>query len=32
MWARYGAVCDYVPLNVLPEATDLFAQFEPIEL
>jgi hypothetical protein len=32
MWERYGAVCDYVPLNELPEAKDMFAQFEPIEL
>ena len=32
MWKRYGAVCDYVPLHELPEARDMFAQFEPIEL
>ncbi len=32
MWERYGAVCDYVPLRELPEAHDMFAQFEPIEL
>ncbi|WP_174280649.1 hypothetical protein [Sphingomonas bacterium] len=32
MWERYGAVCDYVPLHELPEARDMFAQFEPIEL
>ncbi len=32
MWERYGAVCHYVPLNELPEARDMFAQFEPIEL
>ena len=32
MWERYGAVCDYVPLDELPEARDMFAQFEPIEL
>jgi hypothetical protein len=32
LWARYAAVCDYVPLHQLPEAKDMFAQFEPIEL
>lgn len=32
MWDRYAAVCDYVPLRDLPEAGDLFAQFEPIDL
>jgi hypothetical protein len=32
MWKRYAAVCDYVPLNELPETKDMFAQFEPIEL
>lgn len=32
LWARYGAVCDYVPLRELPEAEEMFAQFEPIEL
>ena len=32
LWARYAAVCDYLPLHELPEAKDMFAQFEPIEL
>lgn len=32
LWARYAAVCDYVPLKDLPEAADLFATFEPIAL
>ncbi|WP_375383607.1 hypothetical protein [uncultured Sphingomonas sp.] len=32
MWERYGAVCEYVPLHKLPDARDLFAQFEPIGL
>ena len=31
-WERYAAVCDYVPLHELPEARDMFAQFEPIDL
>ncbi|UPG84619.1 hypothetical protein L2Y94_14955 [Luteibacter aegosomatis] len=32
MWERYAAVCDYVPLRDLPEAQDMFAQFEPVDL
>lgn len=32
MWERYAAVCEYVPLHELPEALDLFAQFQPIDL
>ena len=32
MWARYAEVCDYAPLNTLPEASELFATFEPIDL
>ena len=32
LWKRYAAVCDYVPLRELPEALDLFARFEPIDL
>jgi hypothetical protein len=32
LWARFAAVCDYVPLYELPEARDMFAHFEPIEL
>lgn len=30
MWEQYAAVCDYVPLNGLPEAAELFAQFTPV--
>ncbi|MBL4725714.1 MAG: hypothetical protein JKY83_03380 [Rhizobiaceae bacterium] len=30
LWEKYALVCDYVPLNKLPEAGDLFAQFQPI--
>ena len=29
MWQEYSEVSDYVPLARLPEAQDLFAQFEP---
>jgi hypothetical protein len=32
LWAHYAAVCDYTPLSDLPEAKDLFAHFEPIDL
>jgi hypothetical protein len=32
MWARYALVCDYIPLNELSEAKDMFAHFEPIDL
>lgn len=30
MWNRYAAVCDYVPLQQLIEAREIFAQFTPI--
>jgi hypothetical protein len=29
LWARYGEVCDYVPLSELPETAELFATFTP---
>ena len=32
LWVRFAAVCDYLPLHELPEAKDMFAQFEPIDL
>lgn len=32
MWGRYAAACDYVPLNDLKEAGELFATFVPIDL
>ena len=31
MWARFAACCDYVPLNTLAEAGNLFAEFETLE-
>jgi hypothetical protein len=31
MWNRYEAVCDYVPLNTVAEAADMFAEFTPVE-
>jgi hypothetical protein len=30
LWARFGAVCDYVPLASLAEAQGLFAGFTPL--
>lgn len=30
LWARYAAVCDYVPVGTLDEAGQLFAEFTPI--
>jgi quinol monooxygenase YgiN len=32
MWAKYGEVCDYVPLLTVRECSDMFAGFEPVEL
>jgi quinol monooxygenase YgiN len=32
LWAEFAAVCDYVPLATLPEAQQMFAEFEPIAL
>ena len=32
LWERFAAVCDYVPIARLPEATQIFAEFEPIDL
>jgi hypothetical protein len=32
LWERYAAACDYVPLTSLPEASNMFASFTPIDL
>lgn len=32
LWAEYAELCDYVPLRELPEAADMFAHFEPVDL
>ena len=32
LWERFDAVCDYVPLNELPEAAGLFCELTPSEL
>jgi quinol monooxygenase YgiN len=30
MWGEYAEVCDYVPLNTLAEADNMFAGFTPL--
>lgn len=30
MWNEYAAVCDYVPLNTVAEAAEMFAEFTPV--
>ena len=30
MWGEYGEACDYVQLNTLAEAADMFAGFKPL--
>ncbi len=30
MWGEYAEVCDYVPLNTLAEASNMFAMFMPV--
>jgi hypothetical protein len=32
LWARFEQACEYVPLAELPEVSQLFPSFEPIEL
>jgi hypothetical protein len=32
LWERYASACDIVPLVSLPEASNMFASFAPIEL
>jgi hypothetical protein len=32
LWERYAAACDIVPLSSLPEASNMFASFTPLEL
>jgi len=31
LWDRFFAVCDCVPLQTLPESSEMFAGFEPVE-
>jgi quinol monooxygenase YgiN len=30
LWAEFAAACEYTPLAQLPEAQQLFAEFEPV--
>ena len=30
MWNNFFAVCDFIPLNALPESAEMFAGFEPV--
>lgn len=32
LWGEFGAACDYVPLTSLPEAHQMFAEFDSVEL
>jgi hypothetical protein len=32
MWKEYGKVCEYVPISELPEASQLFSEFSPVEV
>jgi quinol monooxygenase YgiN len=31
MWEKFFAICDCVPLRTLPETSDMFAGFEPLD-
>ena len=31
MWSEYGEVCDYIPVSDVPEASELFSEFTPID-
>lgn len=32
MWERYAEVCDYVPIAQVPEASEPFSEFTPVEV
>ncbi len=32
LWERYASACDIVPLASLPEASNMFASFTPLQL
>jgi len=32
MWEQYGKVCDYIPVAQVPEASQLFSDFLPIDV
>jgi quinol monooxygenase YgiN len=31
MWQEYGKLCDYVPVAQVPEASQMFSEFTPVE-
>ena len=31
MWEDYAKVCDYIPVSEVPEASQLFSNFTPLE-
>ena len=32
MWEQYAAVCDYVPVGAVPEASRPFSEFTPVDV
>jgi hypothetical protein len=32
MWEEYGKVCDYLPISQVPEASQLFSEFTPVQV
>lgn len=32
MWEQFAEVCDYLPIGQVPEATQLFSEFTPVEV
>jgi quinol monooxygenase YgiN len=32
LWAEFGAACDFTPLTKLPEASQMFAEFDAVTL
>jgi hypothetical protein len=32
MWEQYGNVCDYIPIAQVPEASQMFSEFTPVDV
>jgi quinol monooxygenase YgiN len=32
LWERFNEACEYVPLATIPECSELFANFEPLDV
>ncbi|MGE0455814.1 MAG: hypothetical protein AB7O37_19030 [Vicinamibacteria bacterium] len=32
MWEEYGRLCDYVPISQVAEASQLFSEFDPVDV